>query len=408
MEVEKVAKLKIADKNAPQPVLKHGRWRRYVLWMVVLSVLAGAGYAAYDQGLLTPAKSVQVAPVARVYPSQVVTDLSASGYVVAQRRAAVASKGTGRIEYLGVREGSRVKAGQVLARLEKDDLEAEKAQAEAQLDAARSSLDQAETELRTADRNFKRMKGFVHGGAVSQTDIDASEDRYLKGKAAVESARANIKVLEASVKRVGVLISYTAIRAPFDGVVLTKDAEVGEVVAPFGSATSAKAAVVTMADMSSLMVHADVSEASLTKVRVGQPCEIQLDLLPDTRFSGKVDTILPTADRTRGTVLAKVSFDNLDPRILPEMSARVAFLSKPLTEEENKPVLGAHRDSLAKRGSRHGVFQLEGDHVRWVSVASPEFMGDYLLLASSMKGGEKVVLKPSADLEDGDRIKIAE
>jgi multidrug efflux pump subunit AcrA (membrane-fusion protein) len=204
------------------------------------------------------------------------------------------------------------------------------------------------------------------------------------------------------------LLEFNLIRAPFDGVVLTKNADVGEVVAPFGSATNAKAAVVTMADLTSLLVETDVAEAFVSKVRFGQPCEIQMDSLPKERFPGKVDTIVPTADRTKGTVLVKVSFDQLDPRILPEMSARVAFLNRPLTQEENQPVLGVHRDALAKQNGIQGFFLVKDQRVQWVPLPSPEFMGDYVILSPPLVAGEQAVLKPPAKLKPDVRIEVAD
>ena len=131
-------------------------------------------------------------------------------------------------------------------------------------------------------------------------------------------------------------LDYTLIRAPFDGVILTKNADVGEVVAPFGSSINAKAAVVTMADLDSLIVEADVSEINLEKVKKGQPCEIQLDSLPGMRFAGQVHMIVPTADRSKATVLTKVKFLEKDERVLPEMSAKVAFLTRQIGRKKNR------------------------------------------------------------------------
>ena len=189
---------------------------------------------------------------------------------------------------------------------------------------------------------------------------------------------------------------------------LTKDADIGEVVAPFGSATSAKAAVVTMADMSSLMVQADVAESFLHRVRLGEPCEIQLDAVPNTRFPGKVHMIVPTADRTRGTVMVKVVFDKLDERVLPEMSARVAFLSRSLTDQENQPILGVHRDAVASNGSESGLFRVDHNHVAWLPIGDPKFLGEYLILGPPIQNGDKIVLKPASGLKTGDKVEISE
>lgn len=351
---------------------------------------------------------IQITTVSWVYPSQTITDFNASGYVVAQRRASVASKATGRLELLAVQEGSRVRQGDVLAELENNDLKAEYAQVVAQLAAARADLIKAETERNTAERNFKRYRNLWEEKVVAKADFETAEDHFTRTRASVDSAKANIRSLEAVLNRAFLLIEYTIIRAPFDGVVLTKNAEVGEVVAPFGSSLNAKAAVVTMADLSSLMVQADVSESFLPKVHHDQACEIQLDALPDTRFPGKVNIIVPTADRTKGTVMVKVAFDLLDPRILPEMSAKVAFLTRPLSESELRPFLGAHREIITQRNGTQGLFRVVGDRVEWIPVPAAEFKGDYVIPAALLKAGEQVVLKPPTTLKSGDKVQVAE
>ena len=351
---------------------------------------------------------MQITTATLVYPSQTIADFNASGYVVAQRRASVASKGTGRLERLAVQEGSRVKEGDILAELENNDVKAEYAQVAGQLAAARADLIRADTEKRTAERNFRRYQNLRDQKVIPQAEYEKAEDQYTKAKAAVDSGKANIQALEAALNRASVLIQYTAIRAPFDGVILTKNADVGEVVAPFGSSINAKAAVVTMADLSSLMVQADVSESFLPRVHVGQACEIQLDALPGSRFPGSVYTIVPTADRAKGTVMVKVAFERLDPRILPEMSARVAFLTRLLSTEELHPFLGAHRDVLTERNGTSGLFQVVDDRARWIAAPTAEFKGDYVVLAGFLKGGEQVVLKPPPSLKSGDKVKIAE
>ena len=405
MDAEKISRLKIAGAEE----FSTARRKRKFLWIAILAATAAVlvGVLLYA-GVLSPAVGVRIASAGWIYPSQVITDFNASGYVVAQRKAAVASKGTGRIVYLGVQEGSRIKEGDIIARLDSDDLKAEKAQLEAQLGVARYELARAETEQATSDSNFRRSKELRDKRAGSELDFEIAQDRFLKSKVAIDSARANIKAIEASIRREAVLIEYTIIRAPFDGVVLTKDADVGEVVAPFGSATNAKAAVVTMADLSSLMVQADVAEAFLNRVRTDQPCEIQLDAIPDTRFPGRVHMIVPTADRTRGTVMVKVRFDNLDPRVLPEMSAKAAFLSRPLAEAEDKPALGIHRDALVTGTSGQGLYRVDKGKADWVPVTEPKFLGDYLILGPPFQNGDKIILKPPSSLKSGGRVEISD
>jgi RND family efflux transporter MFP subunit len=406
MEPDKLSQLAITRKEPVGP-----RRRRWLRRLILLGLLAAALVVLgqlYRQGVLTPTTEVKVTTLSLVYPSQVITDLNASGYVVAQNKAAVASKGTGRLMSLEVREGSRVKKGDILARLEDFDLQADVHQSKAQLGVARAALNQAESEQITAERNWHRFDTLAKQDFIAKAEADTARDRWAKARAGVESAKANIKALEAVVERSEVLLEFSLIRAPFDGVVLTKNADVGEVVAPFGSATNAKAAVVTMADLVTLLVEVDVSEAFIAKVRLDQPCEIQLDSLPRERFPGKVDTIVPTADRTKGTVLVKVSFDNLDPRILPEMSARVAFLSRSLSAEENQPVLGVHRDCITKLDGAPGFFLIKEQRAAWVPLATIDYMGDYVRLAPPLQAGEQAVLKPPVKLRPDVRVKVGD
>ncbi len=406
MDPEKLSMLKIGHEDQTSGTKR--KMRRFFVVVVSLTLLLTAGYLIGFAGFFSSAVPVQITTATLVYPSQTVADFNASGYVVAQRRASVASKGTGRLERLAVQEGSRVKQGDVLAELENNDLKAEYAQVAGQLAAARADLTRAETEKRTAERNFRRYRNLWEQKVVPRAEFETAEDRYGKAVAGIDSAKAAIRALEAASKRASVLIEYTVIRAPFDGVVLTKNADEGEVVAPFGSSVNAKAAVVTMADLSSLMVQADVSESFLPRVHVDQSCEIQLDALPDTRFPGRVYTIVPTADRTKGTVMVKVSFDSLDPRILPEMSARVAFLTRPLSSQESIPFLGAHREVICRRNGTQGFFQIVDNQARWLEVPAPEFKGDYVVLADWLKGKEQIVLRPPQTLKPGNNVKVAE
>jgi RND family efflux transporter MFP subunit len=343
-----------------------------------------------------------------MYPSQTFTLLNASGYVVAQRRAAVASKVTGLLVSITVEEGSRVKKGQIIARLENEDVIAARNQAEANLNVARHNLEQAKAELQDATLSFNRIKELLSYDYVSRADYDASEARYKRGIAAVEAAKATIKANTAALQAANVAIEYTLIRAPFDAVVLTKDADVGDIVTPIGAAAEAKAAVVTIADMESLQVEVDVSESNLGNVKVGQPCEIQLDALPESRFRGLVHMIVPTADRSKATVMVKVRFIDKDPRILPEMSAKAAFLSRSIKPEEQKPRTVINTYALVSRKGKNVVFLVKDNRAFETPVTTGEKLGDMIEVLSGVKTGDQVVLKPVDRLRDGKRIKIIE
>ncbi|OGU14610.1 MAG: efflux transporter periplasmic adaptor subunit [Geobacteraceae bacterium GWC2_53_11] len=382
------------------------RRTRLVRWLAVAGALLIAGLAA--KWFITQRVEVETVTVSLIYPSQTFTLLNASGYVVPQRKSAVAAKATGRLVWLGVEEGSRVRAGEVIARLESEDVSATRTQVAANLASTRAALEQAKAELKDATLVYNRNRELVVQGIVAQADLDASEARYRKATAAVDGAAAAINAARAALAGADVAVGYTLIRAPFDAVVLTKDADVGDIVTPIGAAVNAKAAVVTMADMGSLQAEADVSESNLEKVKVGQPCEIQLDALPETRFTGRVHMIVPTADRSKATVLVKVRFDTRDPRILPEMSARVAFLQREVKAGEKQPLTAVNPAAVVKRGDRDVVYLVKGERAVETPVTAGTRIGDMVEILAGVKAGDKVALKPLERLKDGSRIKTAE
>ncbi len=404
MAQEELSKLRI-DKQyaAKRPVLK-----KIIVTMVLCSVVVALVAVLFSRGIFTPIVEVENATVSLVYPSQTFTLLNASGYVVAQRKAAVASKATGRLEWLGVEEGSKVRTGDILARLENRDVTASRDQASAALATSRSTLDEAKAELQDATLNYSRQKDLSGQGITARADFDAAEARYHRALAAVSGANSAIKGAEAALRGGEVALEYTLIRAPFDGVVLTKNADVGDIVTPLGAAANAKAAVVTLADMDSLMVESDVSEANLEKVQVGRPCEILLDAFPDIRFRGMVHSIVPTADRSKATVMVKVRFVDKDRRILPEMSAKVAFLERTVTSAEQKARTALNPVAVSTINGVTSVFKVIGERVVRTPVRLGSKLGEMQEVLSGVKSGDKIVLKPLENLTDNCRIKVKE
>jgi RND family efflux transporter MFP subunit len=374
-------------------------WLTIVVAVVVAAVLAG-------RGVLSPRVQVEVATVSQVYPSQTFTLLNASGYVVAQRKAALAAKATGRLEWLGVEEGSRVRQGEIVARLESRDVAAARQQSAAAVGSARATLEQARAELTEATRNFRRVKELLNQGIVAQADFDGAEARLERARGGVGAAEANVRVAEAALAGAEVNLDYTLIRAPFDAVVLTKSADVGDIVTPLGAAANAKAAVVTIADLASLQVEADVSEANLAKVKPGQPCEIQLDALPDSRFRGAVHAIVPTADRSKASVMVKVRFRERDGRVLPEMSAKVAFLEREALAAEQRPRTAVNPAAVAKRNGRDVLFVIRGDSVAETPVTLGSRIGDLVEVTAGVQAGDKVATKPVGKLQQGTKVAI--
>jgi len=404
MEKEDLSKLKI-DKT--RVITGTRKKRRLIYWVLLIIAILALGFL-YAKGVFTPAVTVQVATVSQVYPSQAFTMLNASGYVVAQRKSALASKVTGRLIWLGVEEGSFVKKDQVVARLESQDVSAAKDQAAANVHVAGFNLEQAQAELRDATASLNRNKELLSRGVVARQTYDDVLARYEKAVAGVAGAEAGLKAATAALEGATALLEYTLIRAPFDAVVLTKDADIGDIVTPLGAAANAKAAVVTIADMSSLEVEADVSESNLSRVKPGQPCEIQLDALPDQRFRGEIHMIVPTADRSKATVMVKVRFVDKDKRILPEMSAKVAFLSRPVTGEEKRPRIALNQSAVINRKNHKEVFLVKGNTVAETPVSLGGPIGDMVEVLEGVKVGDAVVLNPPDRLKNGSKIKTEE
>jgi RND family efflux transporter MFP subunit len=396
-----LSKLRIDRDLAP---IRRRRRRRWIgLAVVAALVAAGGGWYA----LQPRAQTVQTTPIVTTYPSQQYVVLNATGYVVAQRKAAISSKATGRLEWLGVAEGSRVKEGELIARIDNRDVVAQAQSAQAAVRAAQAVVRQAEVERQNAQVEFRRNQELVEKNFISRSALDTAKARLDRAQAGVASAQANLNAAIANARNADVAVDYTNIRAPFDGVILSKSANVGDLVTPFSSAADSKGAVVSMADMSTLEVEADVSESSLARIHVGQPAEIVLDALPDVRFRGHISRMVPTVDRAKATVMTKVRFDAIDPRVLPEMSAKVSFLTQEVTAEQQKPLLAVHPDALARRDGRSVVFVVRDGRAVAVPVTPGVKVGDTVAITGDVKSGDKVVARPDAKLHDEALVKTA-
>ena len=406
MAGEDLSRLRI-ERSGATTGRRRGRWGKWLLLIVVLACVAG-GYFYFNS---RAAILVEVAVVTQAYPSQANTLLNATGYVVAQRKAAVASKATGRLEWLGVREGSMVRENDVLARLENKDMVAALQQAQANVALTQANLEQGEAEMRDAQRALERSRDLLQKNFVSAAAHDVAVARHEKARAAINGLKASIAVAQANVRAAQVSVDQTLIRAPFDGVILTKNANVGDVITPFSSATGSQAAVVTMADMNTLEVEADVSEASVGKVKVEQPCEIQLNALPGERFRGVVTRTVPTVDRAKATINVKVRFVDKDARVLPEMSAKVAFLSKEMPEAERAPRTVVTPAAVVDREGRKVVFVVREGQAVQVALQTGAVLGEALEVkqgqSAVLRPGDKVVLKPSEKLRDGAAVSVA-
>jgi len=388
-----LAALRINRSPEPTAGPSPRRARRWLAIGLPAAMMVVAAAVVLAGGALSPALPVHLTPATMVSPVRAGAVLVASGYVVAQRKAAVASKGTGRLVYLGAVEGDRVRAGQVIARIEDADVKAQLAQAQANVQLSRA-------ELHDAERSLARERLLGDSGFSSQASFDAAEARYQRVKAGIAAA-------EAAVDAAQVALENTVIRAPFDGTVLTKNADVGEVVAPLAASAFSKSAVVTVADLRSLQVEADVAESNLEAISPDQPCEIVLDAYPDVRYPGVVAKIVPTADRAKATVQVKVAFRSYDARVLPEMSAKVHFLPRPSrVAVDTQPVLVVPGTAVTERNGRSVVFVVERGRAVEVPVVAGRKVGSSVAIREGLRPGVQVVDSVSARLRGGAKVTV--
>jgi RND family efflux transporter MFP subunit len=378
-----------SKKSADRPSSGVWKWVAFVVIGLALVV----GYFLLKERL-APATSVRLATATLLSGNDAAANLVATGYVVAQRKAEVASKATGRLEFLGFEEGDLVKSGQIIARLDNKDFTAT-------LELAKAGLRQAEVDSLDKGRKYRRAQSLFKSGSITDSELESAEAAYQNAMATVAQANANVRVAEVN-------LDNTYIRAPFDGTVLSKNADVGEIVAPFASSASSKGSVVTLADMSSLEVEADVAESNLDRVRVGRPCEIVLDAYPTVRYQGTVKKIVPTADRARATVLTRVVFAELDERVLPEMSARVSFFadSTDLRQSANASRVTIPKDAVTTRDVGKVVFIVNDNIATAVTVETGNEIGSQIEILRGVSPGDRVILSPPGKMVSGQKITI--
>jgi len=352
-------------------------------WLLGGAVLVVAiGVAAYFlAGRSLRPRTVEAVTASLLTEGQATTVLTATGYVEAERKADLSPKITSRITELNVTEGTRVKKGDVVARLDHTDLDA-------QLAEKRAAWVNAKAEL-------ERQRSLYAEGLAPKSSLDAAV-------AAEATTRAAVRYVEA-------LLDYTVIRAPFAGVVTAKRAFVGEAVSPFGSSPSgggSGGAVATLVEFSTLYVGADVNEANLSKLGSNQPAEITLDAVPDKTYHGFLRQIVPSADRQKATVRVKVAFLDADERILPDLSSRVSFTAEPTQGKTERTRVMVPASAIRTVGERTGVFRIVEGRARFQPVKTgPQTQGQ-IEVVEGLAGGERLISSSPGEIRDGDRVKI--
>jgi len=391
-----------------------GRRRRWPMWLAIVAIAAVAIWFVRGRILAAPTPVETTAPTvlsaARFAAGPPL--LSASGYVVARREAVVSSKIQGRLVRLDVEEGDEVEAGAEIARLESDDFSAQAARAEAAVVRARAGVARAEADLAEFRRQREVTARLVEETVVREDDLAAADSRVAVAEAALAQARGDVAVAEADLAVARANLANTVIRAPFAGTVVKKMAEVGESVAPIPpgvNISTASGAIVALADLATLEVEVDVSESNVARLRDEQPAWIVADAFPDERLRGRLRQVIPTADRTKATVMVKVTILDPDARLRPEMSAQVDFLDALPDVDALRDAPGVvlvPPDAIVRDGDGAGeaVFVVEGDAVRRVAVATGETRQGAVVVTSGLTGDERIVLRPDARLADGARV----
>jgi RND family efflux transporter MFP subunit len=332
------------------------------------------------------------------------TLLNASGYVKARREATVSSKVTGKVMEVLVEEGMKVEAGQVLARLDSSNVEKSFQLSEAQAESARKAMDETKANLEQAEREFRRLMQLSENKIATQSELDVGEANVKSLKARLGRQQADVAVAEREVALWKQQMDDTVIRAPFAGVVTSKNAQPGEMISPMSAGGSfTRTGICTLVDMTSLEIEMDVSESYINRVQAGQAVEATLDSYPEWHMPAKVIAIIPTADRQKATVKVRVGFEKLDPRILPDMSVKVAVQSAGDTKTAPRSL------TIPKSAVR----QLNGNDFVWIvrdgrvvrrAVIPGAARGDEVVVAAGLNGGERIVLDGADKLIEGSRV----
>ncbi len=332
------------------------------------------------------------------------TVLNASGYVTARREATVSSKVTGKVTEVLIEEGMKVTNGQVVARLDDSNAKADLEVAQAQLASAKAAVEETRAQLKQANDEYHRISELAKRKIESQSDLDQAEANAKALQAHLDWQETQITVAQREVEQNQQDMDDLIIRAPFDGVVTTKDAQPGEMISPVSAGGGfTRTGIGTVVDMSSLEIEIDVNESYINRVEPGQPVVATLDAYPNWKIPCKVIAIIPTADRDKSTVKVRVGFDKLDPRILPDMSVKVAFQEADDTPASHGVLVP--KSAVQDRNGRDVVFVVQDGHAERRAVTVSDTQNDDSVLSAGVTSGEKVIVDAPADLRDGMAVK---
>ena len=399
------------DRKAPPapPPSRRGLWTGLAI-AVVVALLVGAGWFLFGRD---KAIEVSIAPTAAIGSGGASASvLDASGYVVARRMATVSSKITGRVKEVLIEEGQRVEEGQVMARLDPVDADAQRRLYASQLSASRSQVDGVQAQLREAEANATRLGSLVKQQLVAKSQYDQAIAQRDSLRAQLVSSQRNVQVAQDQLNIAGDQVDNTIVRAPFAGVVIAKAAQPGEIVSPLSAGGGfTRTGIGTIVDMDSLEVEVEVGEQFIGRVQPKMPIEATLNAYQDWKIPGEVIAIIPTADRSKATVKVRVALDTKDARIVPDMGVKVSFLeaAKPAGAEKKNEGVRAPADAIIERGDDSIAFVVtDNDTVELRALKLGREMGEDRQVLQGLSAGESVVLNPPDALKDGMKVKMAE
>ena len=400
------------DRSGQRGVSEAGRGG-VLKWLVILGLAGAAGFWYWKGRETLPEVTTVMVRAESGTAAARSTLLNGSGYITARRAATVSSKVTGKVVEVLIEEGKSVKAGDLLARIDDSNVQASLQLAEAQLLAARSGSAEIQANLEFARQEEQRYAALVKSNAASVSDLNKTAAAARALEARLQAQQAQITVAEKDVAQWKQQVEDTFIRAPFSGMVTTKNAQPGEMISPMSVGGFTRTGVCTIVDMASLEIEVDVNESFINRVQPSQPVEASLDSYPDVKFPARVIAIIPTADRQKATVKVRVGFEKLDPRILPEMAVKVAFQqarTEPAPDAKpSAPLLLVPKNAVTSAGGLHTVWVVSNQKVekRAVALGTPSASGEETAIASGVSAGETLVLKSSLPLQDGQKVSLS-
>jgi RND family efflux transporter MFP subunit len=378
-----------------------------ILAIIVVLLLAGGGYGWWKSPRAIDVRVATAQQLVSAGGSGQRTVLNASGYVTARRAATVSSKVTGKVMEVLVEEGMKVREGQILARLDDTNVKASLLLAEAQWDAARSALDETRARLHRAELEYQRVLELAQSAIASRADLDLAEAEAKATRARLEQQQKEVIVAERQVASWQQQLEDTIIAAPFGGVVTSKNAQPGEMISPMSAGGFTRTGICTIVDMESLEIEIDVNESYINRVEAGQPVVATLDSYPDWKIPCKVIAIIPTADRQKSTVRVRVGFEKLDPRILPDMSAKVGFQEAVVDgTAATDSLVVVPRSAIQEDDGRDVVFVVRNGKAERRAVTVGSATLEESTVSAGLAAGEQVVLDAPDDMADGARVKV--